>query len=361
MLAKVASQKLFSWAAIAAIALATNSPCFAEQVTPSRDVQPNIQGPLKLADTDFWGNFKKTKPDVLAWISSHNFRGLLIDAPQHVITSAHADIPVVGYFARSLRDDLVINQEQSMLVVAVDLDSFLVRVGPAFQRDKAPVPTANSNRAAPADGMTVNAFEFDLRLALELPYTSARFHVTTLLRDFVSNGAIINVTHSSSTEAPIAPIVFDTTPDRRGLPDYHRRTHSPALPKQDGIDFKIVNTRNGPEMRGSYRVTVPRNLIIGNPSSRVRLTSPKHAKPTAIVPISFVVTGHEIAGPWVLTVNAPSYEPIDNPSEQLQANGYFTLGPKQLANFPQQAATYYVTAFAGPVQAGPYKWVVGKK
>lgn len=306
------------------------------------------QGPLNLDDADFWGNFKKTKADVLAWISSHDFRGVLIDAPQHIVADVHETIPVVGYFARSLRDDLVIDQVKSMLVVAVDLDTFQVRIGAALVQDKTPAPAAKP-RHDPGEGLTVNAFEIDLRATLDLPLQSARYRVTVLLREFVSNSVSIDIraaTPQVSTHS-LTSLLPTTAPNQQV--DFHQHADSPALPTQDAIHINASLTASGPLLRGSYRIPVPVEFIVGELKSRVPLNVPNHASLRTVIPISIIVTGHDVAGPWVVSINAPSYEAIDRSDPQAHAQGYFTLSGELLNDFPQAASSYYVTAFSGGI------------
>jgi hypothetical protein len=58
-------------------------------------------------------------------------------------------LPIVGYFARSLEDDRLLNQERQMVVVAVNQRTGQVLSGMALRSGKIPAPQ-RAPRAIPA-------------------------------------------------------------------------------------------------------------------------------------------------------------------------------------------------------------------
>jgi hypothetical protein len=334
-------------------------------------------GPLKLKDDDFWGDFTRTKPDVIAKVSDEDFRGVIIDAPDLVPLRDRATAPVVGYFVRTLRDDLAIDQATQMIAAATNLGTNHTTVGLALAPQKHPTPIARPT-ADPGEGLTLNAIESDLRDALRLPWEPAKYRVAFLCREWVSNAVttefgrppadfkdpeVEKFLAAQRKSAPVPPPEkvsparpADAAPG--GLPDFAKRDDSPPVPAQPGIEFAVdrvvvAKADAACVLRASYRLPVlPREKATprGEAKEPPDVGDPKA---TAVLPVTLVLTASDAPGPWTFRLFVPTYDPIPPGADPAVATGHFALDLFRLENFPTTPMTYFVTAVSGPVVSGP--------
>ena len=98
--------------------------------------------PLDLSTDDYWGDFTRTKDQFRSFISETGFRGVRIDAPALVPLDRRDSAPVVGYYVRSLREDVEVDAERQMLVAALDLATKHLRIDLALDTGKTPASRA---------------------------------------------------------------------------------------------------------------------------------------------------------------------------------------------------------------------------
>ena len=65
-----------------------------------------------------------------------------------------------------------------------------------------------------------------------------------------------------------------------------------------------------------------------------------------------VLTGSDIAAPYVFALRVPSYEPVTHEGELATATGYFALDLQKLGNLDALDQTYFIYAFSGEVVTG---------
>ncbi len=258
-----------------------------------------------------------------------------------------------------------------MLVAAVDLETNALTIGLALDTGKMPAPRPQRPSGDPGEGVTLNLFKVDLRQALNLPWQPRRYNVAVLLREFLSNPVTVELAYDGAPRAGVGSVKSSQKQEASAVhndahriyplvnpaggnapqPDYHRQELSPPIPSKPGIDFRIDRTvRLGQGapclLHGSFRLPVLSRELMepsGGTSSQV----------TAILPITLVVTGSDVTGPWVIRLQVPSYDAAVVRGAPATATGYFAFDLLQLREFPRGATTYFLSAFNGEFVAGP--------
>jgi hypothetical protein len=317
-----------------------------------------------LADDEFWGDCDRTEPEILPRLLREKFQGLLIDAPRSVRVDQRDSAPVAGYFVRSLRSNLAIDQEKQMLVAAVDLETNVLSVGLALDPGKIRAPSPPAPTGDPGEGTTANLFKTDLRRALNIAWRPGRYRVAMLLREYLSNPVTIELASGKAPDSPnrsgarqpgMPQIIY---PEPAGgqaglsLPDYRRRATSPIIPAQPGIEFKIereVSVAQGTTcpLYGSFRLPV---ITAGGGAGSSGASNDR--QPSAVVAITIVVTGNDTVGPWVIRLRVPTYDPV-KPGARTMVTGFFNLDLFRVSEFPRRPMTCYLTAFSGEFISGP--------
>lgn len=319
-------------------------------------------GPLKLGDSDFWGDYRRTEAEVRQWIDDEDFRGLLLDVPSVVSVGARSAVPVLGWFVRTLREDLQIDPVRQMLVVAVDQDTNQVRTGLALDRGKTPAPSEPPSGFDPGEGVTLDMFDFDLRRAVNLPWRASRQQVAVLLADKLSNAGTVTLVDQSYQDPAVREFLEQRRRERAGLPapvwpiatsarypTYAEEEESPAVPDENGIVLAMVP---GGALRGSFRLPylvedcVPKNAPDGDGSSV------GYDDATAVLEITVVMTESRVAGPWVFPLRVPVFDAVDRDDRSTAVVGYFNVELPALPRMPDRPGTYYLYAFRGAYRSG---------
>jgi hypothetical protein len=327
-------------------------------------------GRLRLVDDEFWDDYQRTQSEVIAEIARDDYLGLVLDAPRRVSLGRRDTVPVVGFFARTLRDDRKIRQEERMLVVAIHQDTDELLIGLALDTGKMPAPSGPPpDMDEPGEGSTVNMFAFDLRRVLGLSWEASRYNVAVLLREFVSNAVTIDLGRDATEyEDPAAasflaeqraqavppppPAVFPVphAHPETGEPPHYDPLFDMPVPEAPGICIqapRVVIAKAGGKciLQGSYRLPVARRHRVEPRGTNASAPLVGDPRARAVVPIHLVVTGSDLPGPWVISLKVPVYGPLSpHPAE---ASGHFTIDLFQMPDFPRTPMTYFITAFSG--------------
>jgi hypothetical protein len=313
-----------------AIAILVSTAYAAQASTPTPASADPERAPLMLADEEYWGNFERTRGAVVADIAKSDFQGILIGAPKKVSVGGRENLPVVGYWVRSLRDDRVLSQERQMVVVATSQQTGRVFAGLALQNGKEPVAKA-APPGDPGEGTTLNIFTFDLRRTLGLPWESGSYRVTVLLGRFISNSVTVELEGGSAASAAAVanpPVRIPSTGPDRSFPE--------DIPAKPGIELL--------RKRGSGCQV----------ASRFLFASPPH-NPGVPARIALLLTGSRMAGPWTVTLEVPT---VSKGKEYL--GGHFTFDLTRSPEMPKIPQEYFVYAFAARGAAGPVQCQAGK-
>lgn len=342
--------------------------------------------PLDLSPDDYWGDFTRTRDQFRKLVSDSGFTGLRIDAPALVPLDKRETAPVVGYYARTLREDLEVSAERQMLAAALDLSSKRLHVGLALDTGKTPAPQTPPGGRDPGEGLTFNAFSSDLRMQLDLPWEKRKYLVALLLREHVSNPVLMELGSSPTAyrdpaveaflaeQRKKAPVVPPRPVEPEPAPEsgvtFQRVSRSPEVPKEPGIALnveRVAVARRGSTCLcfGSFRLPVTVSELVRPDAKTGERPDVGDANAKAVVPISLVITGSEAPGPWIVELRAPSYDapqpPKGAPAPDADAGiatGHFALDLFAHPAMPRQPMTYFITAFGGASVSGPFQTAV---
>ena len=330
-------------------------------------------GPLRLENEEFWGDYRRTEDEVKAWMDETSFRGLLLDAPGRVPLDRRDTVPVLGWWVRTLREDLVLDADSRALIAAVDLDTNELRLGLALDSGKTPDDLPPPGGLDPGEGLTRNMFDLDLMARLDLPHRPARYRVTMILADRRSNPATVEIVPSTSgyrdpevesfvddrrkrrRQPPPSPVF--PPPTRGPIPGYARETGTPPMPASEGISLALEPETEGVDLmrvlRGSFRLPALRRERVREDWYTGERPDVGDAKATAVIPIHLVLTGADAVGPWVLRLNVPVYDEADPEDESALFMGYFNVDLYAHPSVPERSGTYYLHALSGRNAVGP--------
>jgi hypothetical protein len=326
-------------------------------------------GLLQLDDAEFWSAPFRTRDETQRRLSREGFLGVAIDAPQRVPLDGRQTIPVVGWDVATFRQAKKLRFEDFALVTAVSQDDGYVYTGRLYD------PRVKDSRQAapededPGEGKSYRAFTFDLNERVGIGLRPKACVVTMIVQDQVSNR--VTTTLCPPQLSWVDPEVKAFLAERRGagsevaerfpqavsppasgaLPSYEASAKTPEIPTSEGLALVGPQkaTRNAPcPVYGSFRVPVPEDLRV-----RERPDQPGWGvgddKAVAVIPVTLVVTGGRVPGPYVARLQVPIYEAV---GEDSLGVGHFALDLCQVLG-GLGAQNYFVYAFSGSAFFGP--------
>ena len=265
--------------------------------------------PLDLSPDDYWGDFTRTKDQFRDFISETGFRGVRIDAPALVPLDRRDSAPVVGYYVRSLREDVEVDAERQMLAAALDLSSKRLRVGLALDTGKTPASRARPSGDDPGEGATFTAFSSDLRLQLDLPWEKRKYLVAFLVREHLSNPVLMELgspptayrdpaveaflANQRKDAAVVPPLPVEPLPTPESGVTFERVSRSPELPEEAGIALsveRVAVARRGSSCLcfGSFRLPVTVGELVRPDPKTGQAPEVGDPNAKAVVPISLL-------------------------------------------------------------------------
>lgn len=347
-----------------------------------------MPSPLNLSAEDYWADFTRTRDEFAKFISETGFRGLRIDGPAFVAIDRRESLPVVGYYARTLREDLRVDPEGQMIAAAFDLTTRQLHAGLALDNGKTPdrddpIPPGDE----PAEGLTFTAFSSDLRLHLDILWQKRKLLTAFFICEHVSNPVLVELGPSPAAFRDPAVEEFlaqqrakaAMVPPRPISPEakselgvtYQRISRSPPIPEKRGIALsleRVVVAQRGASCLcfGAFRLPVTFGDVVRPDIESGQLPDVGHPDTRAVVPITFLVTGSKTAGPWILEMRVPSFDavalpkgPPPPPDEEVgEVTGYFALDLWNQPSMPRAPMTYFLSAFGGGSLSGPFQFAV---
>jgi len=318
-------------------------------------------GPLGLAGDAFWGEVGVTEPLIVARVAQ-GFRGILIDAPPRVSTTARETLPVLGWYARSLRENMAQDMETRTLVAASDLDTGRVAAGLALDMGKTPAPQDPPPvDFDPGEGVVFSSLELDARRQLDLSWQRGRYAIT-LMKDGVRSNTVETVLEPTlvgyqdpevlrflaSRRVPpprLRPRPVYPALGKTNLPSYREIEGSPEPPAKPGIALAYDPKPNRMLLQGAFRLPYRggdcvTSMEVGDDDA------------TAVLPVTLALTGGRIAGPILFEFGIPVYAPVDAEAGGV-ATGYFNVLLAHLKGVPARAGTYHLYLFSRDVVEGP--------
>ncbi len=317
--------------------------------------------PFGIAGEEYWTNPWKNLDEIaFDRVADRKVSGIAIDAPATVPLDARRTLPLLVYYSGSNAEMAGAPFEQHGVLALVNLDDDMLLAAPAIVKDGPPMSMGS---LAEEPGHSGREFTLDVLEALGLEAKPARYLVTALLRDSVSNRLHVALVPGPAAYADpeVAKLIEAERlkrPPRRATEApgslelvFEPPAGVPAIPAEPGIALgveRIVVRRDGAKapLGVSFRVPVRRTDVIPRGEARAART------PTAVAAITLFVTGSEDPRPIALPLLAPSYAPLEGPDSAPIARGSFAL---DLLRHPQlrRPQTYFVYAFAGEFMAGP--------
>jgi hypothetical protein len=208
----------------------------------------------------------------------------------------------------------------------------------------------------PSEGFSALPFAVDLRGLLVLPERRPETHrLNVVLRATASSPVdlVVGGEESSYRDEEVEKFLAQrrTAPQARevsppagegDLPSYEQRETSPEVPTEPGLAMaaaRVAVIGMGPLLlEGSFRLPLV---------ERDRVAEPAEGAPTNVVPVSIVVTGSNIPGPWSWDLGVPCAE------EGEEVTGHFALDLLSMQGFPQEPQTLFVYAVSRGVFSGP--------
>lgn len=352
-----------------------------------------MPGPLGLTDVEFWDDPRRTEDEVQDRLLDEGFLGVVIDAPARVPLAKRQTLPVCGVRATTLRENRDLSIPRATVAAASCLETHDVRAGPAFaQKERLGAPPVGDDD--PGEGVTIGNFETDLRARLGVPWQAGTWVVTFLVRERASNrvmvkleagggggfvdpaaAALLAARRRPRYPQPIGPRAAPGQP----LPAYRARPDSPPVPDAPGIALAVERlVKDGEDaqvvVRGSFRLPALEREVVkpADPADAAALEAldeaaraqalrdgvawqdPGDAAATAVIPITVVVTGVERAGPLVVRLQAPSFDPVDPTADVALVTGHFALDLlAQRGGELLRDQTSFIYALCGEALAGP--------
>lgn len=318
---------------------------------------------LGLSDPDYWDNPFKTRVALEDELLDAERSALVLGAPALVPLQQRESLPLL--VLRVDKQDAMarLPLRRSAVVVAVELTTNTTYANMAVVEDIVEPPPYTG----PAlEGMSGEAQIIDLREQLDLPWQRGELLVSLLMRDTMTHRVRVALRKGGYEDPAVAEYLdqADAQPspatiwpaalasasgpdDGRGLPSYRAHPDSPAIPEELGITLTAprVIPRSASiscVVRGSFRL---RPLA--------RELAPAGEPHTAIIPISLVVTGSDIAAPFVFALRVPSYDPLPGEGSDPELTGHFSVDLQSLANLNVIDQTYFIYAFSGELATGP--------
>jgi hypothetical protein len=312
-------------------------------------------GILGLEDDDFWSNPDKTRDDVIHSLIQTRKFGATIDAPSTADIAARRMLPIAVIHVAQEPELLHHSFDNEAILVAARLEDRATLVAPLTEGVPfKPVAGGRAN-CIMASMQIVDAFT-----RLDLSIKPANYIFGVILRDRMSNRVEVGVGQQrlgyhddevakflDAQAPPEPPSVWP--PPARPFPDYERRSDSPALPDQPGIELAaprvVVFGRNQAVLRLSYRLPVRKRDYV-----RRRHYPDQPPLPAAVIPITLLINGSRDPGPVVLAMHVPVEE---RAIDRGVAVGHVSLNLFDYPPLGRHEETLFVWAFCGELMAGP--------
>jgi hypothetical protein len=322
------------------------------------------QGSLHVADDEFFSDPFKNRDDLEDPLLAEEKDALIVDAPGKVALDVRKVLPLavlrVAHFGLASGVPL----DKFGIVVAADAAMARVRVGravdPSPKRQRKDEPREGA-------GMVGEALLIDVRRQVDLPWRPAQVAVSLIVREQISEPMQVKLDHGPGAyrdeavealrakellEAPLPPLHPAPSLIRRELPLYGKVEGAPDVPEGPGLSLsaeRVVKLHSeGPlVLKGSFRVKVPKHLFADAARTKGMDLAPK---PSAVVPVTLVITASKAPVPFVYDMVVPSWEA--DPKSGLAA-GSFAVDLDRVGTLRTVPRTLFVYGFSGDQRFGP--------
>jgi hypothetical protein len=340
----------------------------------------DTQSLFGLSGTDYWDDpLKGSRVGIDRYVYGERW-GIYIDGPAKVDLSERESVPLIVFAALSPADAALPLEHVAKLVVC-DVERRTVQVTSAVPPKDEP-PRSGPRSSKPRSVGSSQSHVNDLATTSGVREPGA-YVATVLLRDQASNRVRIAVERTPRGYQDPAVVAFleaqrrDAPPPppapaspRAGdpLPTFRPVEGAPPPPAQEGLEAavpRLVVAKAGARavLSVSFRLRARREDVVPAEAARPRgLQSSREdeygkPRPTAIVPITLVITGSELPGERVTRLRVPTWDAV--PADGGVVTGQVSLDlfdePHRLDRTPQ---TCFLTLFCGEHMSGPHSLAV---
>lgn len=278
-------------------------------------------------------------------------KGIWITGPSSLPAASNSSLTITGWDfysaqARGRRylDDsgiIVATHVESRETLAATVDELKEPVKGASEPDTRPLP--------PAD--IVKPFQVRVRERLESMQWRPGTYLIDVLLDSQSSNRLRIVVPGDGKRAP-APAKGLRPPVSANAkyPNFRKSGASPALPAGLGITLStppeiVYKPGSSWALNGSYRLPIPAAFINAPESG--------DAKATAVVPITLIITGSSLTGPFVVPLRVPAFQQIERGAAEATVTGYFAIDLFALEETSKVPQTFTVWAYSGSERSQP--------
>ena len=306
--------------------------------------------------------------DALADLIDKGMTGIVLRGPG-LVAPGGKSLQIAGCSVETLREAAGRPAFENMAVlVGAQVETGRVRAVRAFAGSS---EGARRSPSDPGEGYTGRVFRIDVAARLGIPLVPGAIAVWVLSRDRAAGPERIMVAGppARGTDDPevarflaawkkrnvVKPRGADPAtvwPEQTVFgkyPVYRQTPESPPMPGNGialGTPGKVVTEKRGVwPLSGSFRLKIPARHVVREPLS---------GNPAAaVVPITLVITGNEIAGPIMRHLRVPSYSPIDTGDPAPVVEGRFNINMFSFSIVWRAPHTYFVYAVCGDVMSAP--------
>jgi hypothetical protein len=298
----------FGWLAAALMAMAG---CNAGSVDKKNNAEKARMMSISygLDEGEYWSDPNRTLEATVQEAVRQDFRGLLLEGPRTVDTERRSTLPLVGLRSATFEENFYLRHVSHAVIVGVSAGDNSVLAAPAWQ-DKS---EGKEDYTPPAEGFpegfSLSPFDLEVRERLpEMPWGPGKWTFTLYLFNQQSNPVTVEfqagkrIQEERSDERPAHhPRRIRPAPDPEAGHSFEKSAGSPELPRGEGIALKMDRKVIAPGsrdcmLRGAFR-------LMASPGEPAREGAEGAA---AIVPITLLLLGEDIAGPYLFTIHAPS-------------------------------------------------------
>lgn len=334
------------------------------------------QGVFGLPDAAFFEGKAQQESDRVAdrVLEDNDFMGLLLDGPARAEIDQRNQLPLAGVRKCTHEQNFDVNLDARAILVAARLETGEVSAGRAFEVKDAGAAERPKRPAKFPKGRSVQPFSIDARSRLpDLSWRPGTLALTLLLWDQRSNTVFTRLEHRATRDPEVQKYLDalrrprfpgPASPAEEGEVSYDQGAASPPLPAGVGLDLavaRVVVAGRGAKavLRGSFRLPVNEADVVrpkpDDPELAAAWRDVEDPRATAMVPLTLVITGDDVAGPWVKPLRVPARVPLQKQKDQLLAAGYFSVDLLHGAGAPGLRQSYAIWAVHGEVVSGPVR------
>jgi hypothetical protein len=347
-------------ATIFAIVLGCNAFGQPRQISQPDRIGPHMEQIIREAGLDLQNPTEAALKKAGSLLQSAEKKGIWLVAPSPLAIDENKDSTIFGFDYFSTRQRGQRYFRKSAVIVGTRVESRETFAQLAFEpKEKDPAKAKESSEDDRASDIDVLLrFNVRLRDRLEdLPWRAGTYIVDVLFDTETSNRARFKLTSGAAADKDPAVATFieaqKTTAGAprkvqpaqgQPYPNYHKNEKSLAIPAENDISLEaervaIYKPDGHSVLKGSFRLPVPAAF--------------NQADGTTVVPITLVITGNLMTGPFVSPLFIPTIDKIDPKATESVVTGQFEIDLFALKETSKVPQTYTIWAYSGDVRSAP--------